>query len=79
MADEKNLTISVTRRFNQVIKLRHPELSSAQISQLRNQYLTTMSQYMNEGFDPAVAKAHVDGSIEVIILTAERLNRKGDK
>ena len=79
MTDDKKPAISGTTRFNQAIKAKRPELSRSQVSQLRNQYLTTMSQYMNEGFDPAVAKPTADGSMDVIVLTTERLNRKGGK
>ena len=57
------------------MKKKFPELTSTDVSHLRNHYLGTIGSYIEEGFQPAVVKPNPDGSMDVVVLTFERLKK----
>jgi len=65
--------------YDRALKKAHPELSLKDRRILRRQLLIAQAGYMETGYRPAVARPNPDGSVDVIILTLEKIQRKGGK
>ena len=86
MAEKKrSLTISSSnKRFRDSVAKLYPELSKSEIKPLADGILGRLSDYIEDGYSPAIAKPKPDGSMDIVVLFLEeksntKRKQKGNK
>lgn len=78
--DKQLLPIDGFHSLYDALKNRLPsEILPTDLIKLNNDLLISLSDYINTGYQPAVAKANSDGSIDLIVFDIKQLLEGGDK
>lgn len=59
------------------IKRQNPHLSNREIVRFQDDLLKNLSKRMDQGYYPAAAKPNLDGTMDVIVMSLERLRKGG--
>lgn len=77
MSDDNQLSNDSIGRFIRSLNRHYPNASGAELNRIGNEIIQGLTSRIEEGYHPAVARPNFDGSMDVIVLTIEKLRKGG--
>jgi len=77
-SDGNQLSEFASRHLFDVLSKQYPDADNFELQRIGNDIIENLSIRMEQGYQPAVAKPNFDGSMDLIVLTVERLLKGGE-